>query len=170
MYSFLHTKPISWSNLITYPRWRCPARWSTWRRVLGSVHAPSRRGTIRTWWLSVWCRAKRWWDLALPVRVCWLLSAWLLSHRTEPRRRACISQCGTSLSQPSGRAGVCASLILHGDEMFWFCVLSAQQGFASRHPCAHGSFRGASLARAPQPGGCAGVSAPFPRCASPAAL
>jgi hypothetical protein len=50
------------------------------------------------------------------------------------------------------------SLILHGDEMFWFCVLSAQQGFASRHPCARGSFRGASLARAPQPGGCAGVS------------
>jgi hypothetical protein len=91
MYSFLHTKPISWSDLITYPRWRCPARWSTWLRVLGSVHAPSRRGAVRMWWLGVWRRAKRWWDLALPVRVCWLLSAWLLSHGTEPRRGACIS-------------------------------------------------------------------------------
>jgi hypothetical protein len=38
-----------------------------------------------------------------------------------------------------------ASLIFHGDEMFWFCILSTQQGFASRHPCARGSFCGVGL-------------------------
>jgi hypothetical protein len=108
MYSFLHTKPISWSDLITYPRWRYPARWSTWLRVLGCVHAPSRRGAVRTWWLGVWRTTKRWWDLALPVRVCWLLSAWLLSHGTEPRRGACI--CPLRLVSPASRPRGCLPL------------------------------------------------------------
>jgi hypothetical protein len=118
MYSFLHTKPISWSGLTTYPRWRCPVRWSTCLRMLGHVHTSSRRGVARTWWLGVCMvqgkavmrsRSSR-------ARVYNLLSTWLFSHKAEPRRPACIFH-GAGLHwldylapQPGGCAGVCVPL------------------------------------------------------------